>query len=348
MVHVRCIITASLIVLFPALAPAKSNVDDSRSPVSRDATRSPRAVTASTCGGDVNLDGTTRDSADALFFVQYLLHGPSVLSDSCTGCYAYESDLKRDGTPWEVADFVNLARWITGDIRPPEPSDISYPCWPPDASISGSVTVTTRTEFLEEIVSCNSATGIGAILLTFAPGDGPILDVITVGRAKRMDVVYDLSEDNNRILVYSLGKEFIRPGSGDILRILTLDGSPEFISVEAAGYMSERLEWTGAPVAVNDVPIKPDEITLLPNYPNPFNPSTTFAMDFSTATRYTLAIYNVTGQTLRHFDGTAPSGRLEIKWDGRDDAGHSVGSGVYFYRLTAGDFDAVHKMVLLK
>jgi len=85
------------------------------------------------------------------------------------------------------------------------------------------------------------------------------------------------------------------------------------------------------------------------NVPNPFNPSTTIAFTLREAGEVTLAVYDATGRHVR----TLVSGRREarsydVAWDGRDDAGTRVASGVYFYRLTAGSFTQTRKMVLLK
>lgn len=99
-----------------------------------------------------------------------------------------------------------------------------------------------------------------------------------------------------------------------------------------------------------------DDPTLLPmaydlsqNYPNPFNPSTAFRVSLPVASHVTLDVFNLLGQRVtRLYDAPAPAGYLDIVWDGRDDHGRQVGSGVYFYRVLAGDFRQVRKMVLLK
>lgn len=102
--------------------------------------------------------------------------------------------------------------------------------------------------------------------------------------------------------------------------------------------------------AVGDDPsILPKAFALGQNYPNPFNPSTSFAIALPKASHVTLDVFNLLGQRVnRLYDAPAPAGYLEIQWDGRNDQGRSVGSGVYFYRMVAGDFQQVRKMVLLK
>jgi hypothetical protein len=86
------------------------------------------------------------------------------------------------------------------------------------------------------------------------------------------------------------------------------------------------------------------------NYPNPFNPTTTIEYTLREQSPVELRIYNVAGQLVRTLvsDAKAAGQVHTAVWDGRNDAGQSVSSGVYFYRLTAKDFVQTRKMVLLK
>lgn len=90
-------------------------------------------------------------------------------------------------------------------------------------------------------------------------------------------------------------------------------------------------------------------ITLSQNSPNPFNPSTKIRFNVSRAGHGTLSVYNVRGEVVRTLQsGEFAAGPGEIMWNGRSDAGHVVGSGVYFYRLTVGQETLTRRMVLLK
>jgi len=98
----------------------------------------------------------------------------------------------------------------------------------------------------------------------------------------------------------------------------------------------------------------PQKSALLPNYPNPFNPETWIPYQLSDDAFVEIRIYNVKGDLVRSFSlGWKEAGYYLDKaraayWDGRNDAGEYVGSGVYFYRLSAGEFVSVRKLVLLK
>ncbi|MBN2288089.1 MAG: hypothetical protein JXQ83_02075, partial [Candidatus Glassbacteria bacterium] len=95
----------------------------------------------------------------------------------------------------------------------------------------------------------------------------------------------------------------------------------------------------------------PRSFSLSQNGPNPFNPSTVVAYQipegFTVQVR--LGVYNLRGELVRALvDEVKEPGYYSVSWDGRDEGGREVASGVYFYRLSAGDFDQVRKMVLLK
>ncbi len=90
--------------------------------------------------------------------------------------------------------------------------------------------------------------------------------------------------------------------------------------------------------------------SLSQNYPNPFNPTTTISYTVRTYAPVSLRIYNVAGQLIRTLvDEMVYPGQVHTaSWDGRNNVGQSVSSGVYFYKLVAGDFVQTKKMVLLK
>jgi len=138
-----------------------------------------------------------------------------------------------------------------------------------------------------------------------------------------MEFAYDGS--NTRILVWSReGHSF----TGDFLNV-----NGEVVTIDMATY-------EGIPVSLE---VLPTEFALRQNYPNPFNPTTTVSAALPVASDYTLTIYNVNGQEVASFTGSHEAGVIEIEWDASAHA-----SGVYFYRLNAGSFTDVKKMVLLK
>lgn len=103
----------------------------------------------------------------------------------------------------------------------------------------------------------------------------------------------------------------------------------------------------------------PDKFRLAQNYPNPFNPSTRIDFDLAEVSFVTLRVYNIIGQEIRALvNEQFPGGRYTIEWDGRDNQGNPVASGMYFYRIVASDlsvdsanrepFIQTRKMILVR
>jgi hypothetical protein len=103
---------------------------------------------------------------------------------------------------------------------------------------------------------------------------------------------------------------------------------------------------SSGPTGVGDTP---SAVTLNQNYPNPFNPSTTIAFNLPHSGATSLKIYDVRGRLVRTLiDGVQQAGLQNQDWDGRNNAGQQVASGVYMYRLTFGNIVQQKKMILLK
>ena len=100
--------------------------------------------------------------------------------------------------------------------------------------------------------------------------------------------------------------------------------------------------------------LTPEETLLLPNYPNPFNPETWIPYQLSRDAEVTLSIYDADGFMVRRLElghqlvGYYRDRGKAVYWDGRNDVGERVASGVYFYHLAAGDISATRKMLILK
>jgi hypothetical protein len=144
-----------------------------------------------------------------------------------------------------------------------------------------------------------------------------------------------------------------RAGSTPVLRVVlsapdVTDTSP----IELVGFVDDlanaRVVDAGGG---GDTPV-PGSFRLHQNYPNPFNPETSIRFDVPSgagATRTRLAIYSVSGELVRVLvDEIRPPGFYEARWDGTNQHGAPVPSGVYFYSLEAGGYRTSRRMVLLK
>jgi carboxyl-terminal processing protease len=95
--------------------------------------------------------------------------------------------------------------------------------------------------------------------------------------------------------------------------------------------------------------IHPKEIHLYQNYPNPFNPVTKITFKLPDPSIVSLVIYDITGRQIKTLTSSwYPAGSHQIQWDGRDDRGNLVASGIYVYRINTGNYSQARKMMLLK
>ena len=126
---------------------------------------------------------------------------------------------------------------------------------------------------------------------------------------------------------------------------------------DSTGYINEVPTLIGGEivfdqnVGIDDPGNMPDEIGLQQNFPNPFNLETTIRFDLpEPAMAVSLSIYDMMGRRLRRLSlGNLAAGRYDIVWNGRDDDGLTVASGIYFYRLNIGSsFVQTKRMTLLK
>jgi hypothetical protein len=108
------------------------------------------------------------------------------------------------------------------------------------------------------------------------------------------------------------------------------------------------------PIHITTVPnsdpaIVPVVTTLEGNYPNPFNPETTINFSLKESGKVRINIYNLKGQLVKQLiDTELPSGKHQIVWNGKDNQGRNVGSGIYLYRMEAKGYTNTKKMMLMK
>jgi hypothetical protein len=120
-------------------------------------------------------------------------------------------------------------------------------------------------------------------------------------------------------------------------------------NTDAAGSYTIRISEHGA-TGIDDHPAAPQRYALYQNAPNPFNPSTIIRYNVpNDGARIALTIYDVNGRLVRTLvDGVESSGERTASWNGTDEGGNPVASGVYFYRLNGPGFAETRKMILMK
>lgn len=174
-------------------------------------------------------------------------------------------------------------------------------------------------------------------------------DFLYSGDPSARSVFFTKDDRKGLIFVNSLiGRPQVARGNGEIIKIrfsALVDGVHPDIVLSDVQLANSANEITSIGVVV-DVPA---EFALLQNYPNPFNPQTRIRFQLPEASNVVLKVYNILGQEVRTLvNGKLTAGYHSMLWDGKNDAGARIASGIYIYRIKAGKFQAVKKMVLLK
>jgi len=269
--------------------------------------------------GDINLNGVAYEISDAVMFTNYFVYGLSAFGPEghVQGAIA-ASDANADGQPLTVADLVYLIRVIINDVQPYN-KPIPHQDDEAEFAMVDKVLTLTRTTSL-----------IGALHLVIDGEAAPSLAAEASGM--EMQYSYDAKNNHTSVIIYNMkGKSF--PEEGPVLNI---NGPNEISSIEAGSY-----DGTVMKAQVNN--LLPDHFALSQNYPNPFNPMTTIEFALPQASEWKLTVYNILGQVVETWSDQSNAGYYKLEWDA-----HRYASGVYFYRLTAGNYSTTKKMVLLK
>jgi len=147
------------------------------------------------------------------------------------------------------------------------------------------------------------------------------------------------------VILKAKGKDL---GSIRIEKAILVDREAKHLHVDISPNMSEF--GSGEQVKTENAAAEiPDHFALLQNYPNPFNPQTKIEYALSRDADVKLTIYNILGEQVNVLvDEHQTAGYKKVYWDGRDQRGEEVTSGVYFYRLETKEFSKVKKMLLVK
>jgi len=144
--------------------------------------------------------------------------------------------------------------------------------------------------------------------------------------------------------------EFKPDASQDSLQFLAVFKATGPAHPQAQGVQKVKIIVTNS-TDVNDFNQSqlPGSFELGQNYPNPFNSSTIIQFALPSASRVQLDIYNILGQKVKTLvDQELPAGLMSVTWDGRNETGNNVASGVYFYRMVTREFQSSKKLLLLK
>jgi hypothetical protein len=223
----------------------------------------------------------------------------------------------------------------------------------------------------QTVVVVTAHTAAPSVWFASPPDSGLSVDNIAPGVPSSLVVAYNspggnalawdpsADEDFQYFRVYRGATPGFTPSSANLVRSTATtgwsdpdhhDGGVHYkvTAVDHAGNESAPAS-PGSVTAIGDHSV-PEAFALYPNVPNPFNPTTRIRYDVARGGgEVSLRIYDVSGRVVRTLvDGLQSAGRKSVEWDGRDDAGSQVASGVYFCRLVSPSYQRTNKMVLTK
>jgi hypothetical protein len=264
--------------------------------------------------GDINLNHIAYEVADAVLFASYFITNDVddvFILDPQEGQIC-ATDINADGWVLTLPDLVMLIQVILRDVP-------AIPKVAPSTEVA-SMIISGGT------IKAECTDPLAAMVFVF---DGTISATLLADNMEMM-------VGDSRVLVWSRTGQTVQNAE-----VLSFTGA-QLVSVQAVDNQARELQ-----TAIY-AKTTPSSFALHAAYPNPFNPYVNLSFDMPSAATYSLRIYNVAGQLVRSYDGTATVGSNVIQWDGKDNSGSEVSSGVYFYKLTSAGISATEKMVMMK
>jgi hypothetical protein len=190
------------------------------------------------------------------------------------------------------------------------------------------------------------------IALSFNSAQLKVVEVKAAGAAMNASIAESKNDGSVRIFIAS---SKVLQSDGDLVEI-TFEAAEDVRGTVKAPisfsrlYLNETNVESQASESFITITGKPAKFALEQNYPNPFNPTTTILYQVPENGQHVrINIYNLVGQQVRELiNTTQDAGDYRVTWDGADDSGAKVASGVYIYRMSSGSFNSVKKMLMVK
>jgi hypothetical protein len=200
-------------------------------------------------------------------------------------------------------------------------------------------------------VSLESNVAIRGAQLEFGSVEDPVNGMIIDSRLG--DGFYAKLSEMLRVLLYDqAGNAVIEAGNNFIANLPFIIENPEAITADKVILVNtnkEKLLKIEIEIIYGSSVELPVDYALFQNYPNPFNPTTTIRFSVPETNNVTINVFNTLGEEVRTlFLGQVERGTYSMKWDGKDNSGSFVSSGMYIYKMTAGQFNMSKKMMYLK
>ena len=286
--------------------------------------------------GDINLNKIPFEIGDAVLFSNFLI---DPIKYAFNEQQKLNSDVNEDGICCSLADFVFLLKRILEGNNPGLAKSL------PQAD-TVQVNLMRSSPTLDLFIDSKVPVG-GALLVIKHPGiefGAPVLS----SDAKEMTLLKKDEAGELRLLIYSPTAKYIESGQRKLftIPIISGDGNIELDQASFSDYSGNLVQARNSLEENQEVP---ERFTLFQNYPNPFNPETNISFSLPEESEVNLKIYNLKGQLVNILVNTRlVAGIHTFTWKGKDESGKDVSSGIYFYRLTAGEYSEAKKMVRIK
>ena len=266
----------------------------------------------------------------------------------------YDSDaeiMSWDEAGW-VTDFgANpgpTSWWVMGRFQPAEDRLLTD---------VGFYTTDVTTDVDVYVYDTYSGGTLGTLLTSVADTSFPAAGLHTVALPDTVELtagdnIYVAVQTDNASYTYGLAVDMRGATAAGNCYFSTTGANGSWSDLSGYGVDNTVRIYTQPPLALSvddDDNLVPNSFSLAQNYPNPFNPTTTIRFELPARSQVTLAVFDILGRrvaTIANDDFSA--GEHEVTWDGRNDDGEEASSGVYLYRLVAGQQTIARKMLLLK
>jgi hypothetical protein len=296
--------------------------------------------------GDINLNGIPYDVGDPVVLSRYLVYGTPLNQQQLLN-----SDVNQDGRWATLADLIYIIMHIV-EGGPPHYGEPD-----PEAEIA-EITISDQPDMTH--FSLLSQTEMGGLLFVFKGTDLNSEKVKLTKEIQDMDIYTYQDADEFRVMIVSTEGKYIDSGDRSLF---TIEGEKIFDSVEITISDNEG-NLVGVKTMHEQRTTLPRGYSLSQNHPNPFNPATSIQYSVgspkepsdeqtegavNSAQQVTLKVYNILGRLVRILvDEEKLPGDYQVVWDGKDQKGDEVSSGMYFYRMKTLDYVETKRMILLK
>jgi len=299
--------------------------------------------------GDANCDGEI-DIKDPVYLQYYLFRfGPPP-------CPLGKGDANCDSVV-TIADIVYLINYIIKGGPPPGCNGSSDQCLskvstPVEISFGARSSKADGSFEIAVLTKCPVEIAAVQLEFTYDPNQIQLLDPSTTYPSADLQMYSSTGHGIQKIGLLDLKGDYVIP-RGEV-SIVTLRGNGKDVSslhIAEAIIVDSKARTLFSTIGAKSESVSrtPLEFSVGQNYPNPFNPSTMIQYALPHDAEVNLLIYNVLGQKVKILvNEFQTAGFKSVEWDGKDDRGSVVATGIYFYKLKAGEFIQTKKMVMLK